>query len=119
MFSLAARPCAPRPGATPRKLLAAPNAVALVAGLAAAAGASGQAADAPAAPAVAASAAAHQHDMSGHDTPATKGVATGEHAAAHMKSALGAYPMSREGSGTSWQPEVTPMTGLHIAEGDW
>src|SRR5437016_4962837 len=31
----------------------------------------------------------------------------------------GAYPMSREASGTSWQPEATPMTGLHFTRGDW
>ena len=36
-----------------------------------------------------------------------------------MKSALGPYSMSREGSGTSWQPEATPMQGLHFTAGDW
>jgi hypothetical protein len=59
------------------------------------------------------------HDMSsmqGHDMSAMKGMTMAEH---EMKSALGPYSMSREGSGTSWQPDATPMTGLHVTEGDW
>lgn len=36
-----------------------------------------------------------------------------------MRSALGPYAMSREGSGTSWQPEATPMSGLHAMRDDW
>lgn len=36
-----------------------------------------------------------------------------------MKSALGPYSMTRNGSGTSWQPEATPMEGLHLMKGDW
>ena len=31
----------------------------------------------------------------------------------------GIYPGSREASGTSWQPEATPMEGLHSMKGDW
>jgi hypothetical protein len=31
----------------------------------------------------------------------------------------GAYPMSREGSGTSWQPDSTPTSGLHAMRGAW
>jgi hypothetical protein len=31
----------------------------------------------------------------------------------------GAYAMSREGSGTSWQPDSTPMSGLHSMRGAW
>ena len=127
MSSLAARPGASRPGVALTKLLASPIAIALAAGLLTAPGASGQAAEAPAAPAAAASGAARQHDtssnpghdMSTHDKPAATTAATSGHAAAHMRSALGPYPMSREGSGTSWQPEATPMTGLHVTEGDW
>ncbi len=63
--------------------------------------------------------AAPGHDMSsmqGHDMSAMKGMAMGEQ---EMKSALGPYSMTREGSGTSWQPEATPMMGLHMTEGDW
>ena len=36
-----------------------------------------------------------------------------------MHGGLGAYPMSREGSGTSWQPDSTPHQGLHYMTGDW
>jgi hypothetical protein len=36
-----------------------------------------------------------------------------------MHSAFGPYPMSREGSGTGWQPEATPGEGLHEMPGDW
>ena len=36
-----------------------------------------------------------------------------------MRSAFGPYPMSRNGSGTSWQPDATPFDGLHFAPGDW
>ena len=31
----------------------------------------------------------------------------------------GPYAMSREGSGTSWQPDSTPMSGLHAMRGAW
>lgn len=33
--------------------------------------------------------------------------------------ALGAYPMSREASGTAWQPESTPMSRLSWRRGEW
>ncbi len=32
---------------------------------------------------------------------------------------VGAYPMTREATGTSWQPDSTPHEGLHIMSGDW
>jgi len=125
MISVVARPCAPHIGTALTKRLASPTAIALAACLAAAPDrAMGQA---PAGPDAAASGAAHQHppsampghDMSEHDKPAEKGVATAEHAMAHPKSAFGPYAMSREGSGTSWQPDTTPMPGMHRTEGDW
>jgi len=125
MISVVARPCAPHIGTALTKRLASPTAIALAACLAAAPDrAAGQA---PAGPDAAASGAAHQHppsampghDMSEHDKPAEKGVATAEHAMAHPKSAFGPYAMSREGSGTSWQPDTTPMPGMHRTEGDW
>lgn len=31
----------------------------------------------------------------------------------------GPYGMQREASGTSWQPDSTPMTGVHEAQGAW
>ncbi|HEX3127580.1 MAG TPA: hypothetical protein VH394_09625 [Thermoanaerobaculia bacterium] len=42
-------------------------------------------------------------DMAGHEMPGM----------------LGPYKMSREASGTAWQPESAPHTGLHTMRGDW
>jgi hypothetical protein len=36
-----------------------------------------------------------------------------------MTGALGPYPMSREASGTSWQPEAAAKTGIHGMAGEW
>src|SRR5689334_9042641 len=36
-----------------------------------------------------------------------------------MQGALGPYAMSREASGTSWQPDDTPMEGFHAMTDDW
>ena len=36
-----------------------------------------------------------------------------------MSGALGGYAMSREASGTSWQPEAAPMAGVMDMGGDW
>jgi hypothetical protein len=36
-----------------------------------------------------------------------------------MKGFLGPYPMTREGSGTSWVPDTTPHEGIHATAGDW
>ena len=53
------------------------------------------------------------HDMSGHaghdmSSMATQDPSSTAHALP-MKSALGPYSMAREGSGTSWEPDATPM----------
>src|SRR5688572_154842 len=37
----------------------------------------------------------------------------------HMTGALGPYPMTRDASGTSWQPESTPMEAIHGQYGSW
>lgn len=37
----------------------------------------------------------------------------------HMTGALGSYPMTREASGTSWQPDSSPHTGIMDMLGDW
>ena len=36
-----------------------------------------------------------------------------------MTGALGPYPMAREASGTSWQPDAGDHGGLHLMSGDW
>lgn len=40
-----------------------------------------------------------------------------EHTA--MSGLLGNYPGSRDASGTSWQPDSTPMDGVMLMRGDW
>jgi hypothetical protein len=46
------------------------------------------------------------------------GMAMG-HEMHEMTGFLGPYPMSREGSGTSWQPDTSPMEGIHWMRGPW
>jgi hypothetical protein len=36
-----------------------------------------------------------------------------------MHGLLGGYAMSREASGTSWQPEAAPHSGIHLMADDW
>ncbi len=36
-----------------------------------------------------------------------------------MSGALGNYPMSRDSSGTAWQPDTSVMEGIHVGLGDW
>ncbi len=42
-----------------------------------------------------------------------------DHQMHSMVGTLGTYPMSREASGTSWQPESTPHEGIHFMRGEW
>lgn len=49
-------------------------------------------------------------DMSGMDMP-------GMHMP--MSGMYGPYPMSREASGTSWQPEAAAHEGVHVMRGPW
>jgi len=36
-----------------------------------------------------------------------------------MTGALGPYPMTRESSGTAWQPDASEHGGIHVENGDW
>jgi hypothetical protein len=36
-----------------------------------------------------------------------------------MPAMLGPYAMSREASGTAWQPDATPHEGIHVMRGPW
>ena len=36
-----------------------------------------------------------------------------------ITAALGPYPMTREASGTAWQPDTSEHSGLHLMSGDW
>lgn len=51
-----------------------------------------------------------QHDMSMPDQ---------KHGDMGMEGVYGPYPMSREASGTSWQPDDTMMEGVHGMHGPW
>ncbi len=42
----------------------------------------------------------------------------GEEMAMPMRGMLGSYPMTREASGTSWQPDATPHGGIHTMKDD-
>ncbi len=41
------------------------------------------------------------------------------HAGHAMQGAFGAYPMTRESSGTAWQPDASEHEGLHATRGNW
>jgi len=41
------------------------------------------------------------------------------HAHHGMEAAYGPYSMTREASGTSWQPDSSPMSGMHMNWGEW
>jgi len=49
------------------------------------------------------------HDMAGME----------DHSGHEMRGMLGSYGMSREASGTAWQPESAPHTGIHTNRGPW
>jgi hypothetical protein len=51
--------------------------------------------------------------MPGMDMSAMSGMDIASH------SALGAYPMARDSSGTSWQPDLSEQTMLQTMSGDW
>ena len=57
----------------------------------------------------------------GHDMSAMAGMAdmAGMDMSHVMTGALGSYPMTREASGTSWQPDASTHEGLHLMRGPW
>lgn len=65
--------------------------------------------------ACAAPVAAQEHTHAGHDMSSMAGMDM----EMPMHGLLGAYPMSRDASGTSWQPDAVPMDGIHFARGKW
>ncbi|HEY3696448.1 hypothetical protein [Phenylobacterium sp.] len=68
----------------------------------------------PAAPAPPAS----EHDMSEMDHGDMPGMDM-DHVAPEMTGALGAYPMTREASGTAWRPDASVHAGVHVMRGGW
>lgn len=64
----------------------------------------------------------HHHDM--QQETAMEAVPAGGGTHDHvshpaMRGMYGAYPMSRESSGTSWQPDSSPLEGIHVTHQDW
>jgi hypothetical protein len=58
----------------------------------------------------------------GHNMDATgamPGMDHNDHDMAKMPAAFGPYPMNREASGTSWQPDASLHSGVHLMRGDW
>ncbi|HYL72272.1 MAG TPA: hypothetical protein VEY89_13310, partial [Candidatus Dormibacteraeota bacterium] len=47
------------------------------------------------------------------------GAVVAEDAVEGMAGLDGPYAVTREGSGTSWQPDSTPMAGPHAMHGPW
>ncbi|CAN5520911.1 hypothetical protein BH10PSE3_BH10PSE3_15110 [soil metagenome] len=50
------------------------------------------------------------------DAPDTQAMSDADMA---MHSPLGGYAMTRDASGTSWQPDASPMAGVMVHKGDW
>jgi hypothetical protein len=59
------------------------------------------------------------HAHTAHSTAPHQTHSDATHQQHDMKAFLGPYPLSREGSGTSWVPETTPHEGIHGRFGDW
>jgi hypothetical protein len=57
----------------------------------------------------------HQHGMEGMDMEGMQH----DHSMHAMRGMLGAYAMTREASGTAWQPESTPHVGFHTSWNGW
>jgi hypothetical protein len=57
--------------------------------------------------------------MAGMDHHVMAGMDHGAMAGMTMHGALGPYAMTREASGTSWQPDSSTMDGLHLMSGPW
>jgi hypothetical protein len=59
------------------------------------------------------------HDLSGMDKGAGHDMTAMPGMSSMSAGALGPYAMTREASGTSWQPDVSPHAGLHVMAGPW
>ncbi len=64
-------------------------------------------------------AAQHHGGHAGHDMPDMPAMQHHGDGAADTSGLLGRYPMSRDASGTSWQPDAAPMEGIHFNRGAW
>lgn len=60
----------------------------------------------------------HEHTQHGIEQQHAKASET-EHQTSEMLGAFGRYPMSRESSGSAWQPDASPHQGIHAMLGEW
>lgn len=59
------------------------------------------------------------HDMPSHDMAAMPGMDHDDMGSMTMPAAFGPYAMTREASGTAWQPDASPMQGVMRMTGGW
>lgn len=62
---------------------------------------------------------AHDHMMMNHGAMDREMTGHDGHAMADMQGLQGAYPLTRDASGTSWQPDVSTHDGLMAMNGRW
>ena len=62
---------------------------------------------------------AHAQSAPAHDMAGMAGMADMPGMEHGMAGMMGPHPMTREASGTSWQPDSAPHEGLHFDAGDW
>ena len=60
-----------------------------------------------------------EHESMDHSQMAQAPAEADEHVGHAMTGALGPYPMTRESSGTAWQPDASEHMGLMTMSGDW
>lgn len=59
------------------------------------------------------------HSKMGHAPSGSEAMAADHGGHAQMTGALGPYPMTRESSGTAWQPDSSEHMGLMTGSGEW
>ena len=58
-----------------------------------------------------------EQSHAGHGAMPGMDMAAGDHMMMDMPAAFGPYPMTREASGTAWQPDASPMAGMQANAG--
>lgn len=59
------------------------------------------------------------HSMDGHARPAQGHAEHGEEKMGRMSGLYGSYAMSRDASGTAWQPDLASHDGVHVMRKNW
>ncbi|MFN0149629.1 MAG: c-type cytochrome [bacterium] len=63
--------------------------------------------------------ASHEQPVRDHTDPMQGHAEHGGQGMGSMTGLYGSYPMSREASGTAWQPDLASHAGVHITRGQW